>query len=192
MLGIVLVGAGSDGLASRGEGRDDVATLEKGATVPELPVELEDAEGTPRSIPGALADGPVLLGIYKSSCEASKTMFPFLQRLHERYGQNGLQVLGISQDSANITRSFARRTGVTFPMLVEPAGYPVSTAFGITATPTVYLVRPNGEIVFDTMGFFADPVNELGRVTATEVAADPLPLYTEEDARNGTPRFVPG
>jgi peroxiredoxin len=169
-----------------------VATLEKGATVPELPVQLEDAKGTPHAISGALADGPVLLGIYKSSCQASKTMFPFLQRLHEWYGQNGLQVLGVSQDSANITRSFARRTGVTFPILIEPEGYPVSTAFDITATPTVYLVGPDGKIIFDTMGFFADPVGELGRATATVVAADPLPLFTEEDAESGVPRFVPG
>ncbi|HEV2108807.1 MAG TPA: TlpA disulfide reductase family protein [Thermomicrobiales bacterium] len=169
-----------------------MATLEAGATAPELDLTLEDAEGTPRSIATVLRDGPVLLGIYKSSCQASKTMFPFLERLHERYGQNGLQVLGVSQDSANITRSFARRAGITFPILIEPEGYPISTAFGITATPTVYLIRPGGEIVFDTMGFFADPVNELGRATATEVAADSVPLYTEEDTERGTPPFVPG
>ncbi len=169
-----------------------MATAAKGATVPEIITGLEDAEGTPQSIQDALKDGPLLVGIYKSSCQASKTMFPFLQRLYERYGQNGLQVLGVSQDSANVTKSFARRTGVTFPILIEPEDFPVSKAFGITATPTVYLIRPNGEIIFDTMGFFADPVNALGAATAAEVAADAVPLFTEEDATGGTPRFVPG
>lgn len=169
-----------------------MATLETGATVPQLTVELEDAEGTSRSIQNALNEGPLLLGIYKSSCQASKTMFPFLQRLHERYGQNGLQVLGVSQDSTNVTKSFARRTGVTFPILIEPEDFPVSKAFDITATPTIYLIGRDGEIVFDTMGFFADPVNALGAATAAATAADPLPLYTEEDATGGTPRFVPG
>ena len=69
--------------------------------------------------PHALAKGPVLIGIYKSSCQASKAMFPFLQRLADRYGDKGLSVFGIAQDSANITRSFARRLDLTFPILVE-------------------------------------------------------------------------
>lgn len=169
-----------------------MATVETGAMVPEIAAELEDADGARRSIRDTLNEGPLLLAIYKSSCQASKTMFPFLQRLYECYSQNGLQVLGVSQDSANVTKSFARRTGVTFPILIEPEDFPVSKAFGITATPTVYLIRPNGEVIFDTMGFFADPVNALGAATAAEVAADAVPLFTEEDATGGTPRFVPG
>ncbi|MDQ3514396.1 MAG: TlpA family protein disulfide reductase [Chloroflexota bacterium] len=169
-----------------------MATLDVGGTVPGLDMALTDTEGTGRTLAGALADGPVLLGLYKSSCQASKTMFPFLQRLHERYGPRGLQVLGLSQDSENITRSFGRRAGLTFPILLDPEGYPVSRAFDITATPTVYLIDPDGTVVATTMGFFADPVNELAAKAAEAVGAEPEPIYTDEDAAQGTPRFVPG
>ncbi|MEJ7763173.1 MAG: TlpA disulfide reductase family protein [Thermomicrobiales bacterium] len=169
-----------------------MAALDVGGTVPVVDMPLNDVGGNEWTLAGALADGPVLLGLYKSSCAASKTMFPFLQRLHERYGPRGLRVLGLSQDSENITRSFARRSGLTFPILLDPEDYPVSRAFDITATPTVYLIDPDGTVTATTMGFFADPVNDLAVKVAEAVGAEPEPVYTEADAAGGTPRFVPG
>src|SRR5262245_61696264 len=120
----------------------NVAPIDTGNHAPALTDPIPDADGAPRSIAEALRGGPVLLGIYKSSCQASKTIFPILERLHQRDRDRGLTVFGISQDSPNVTRSFARRYGITFPLLIEGDDYPVSRAFDIFATPTVYLVRP--------------------------------------------------
>ena len=166
-----------------------MATIEAGAVAPGLDVRLPDAQGEARTMADALAAGPVLVGIYKSSCQASKTMFPFLERLHQRY-QGRLSVFGVSQDSANITRSFARRLDITFPILIEGPDYPVSNAFSIAATPTVFLIRPDGTVAFTTMGFFKGPVNELGDAVAAELGEDATPLVTDADA--GVPVFVPG
>ncbi len=166
-----------------------MVTIEAGAVAPGLDVQLPDAQGEPRVMADALASGPVLVGIYKCSCQASKTMFPFLERLHQQY-QGQLSVFGVSQDSPNVTRSFARRLGLTFPILVEGPDYPVSNAFSIAATPTVYLIRPDGTVAFTTMGFFKGPVNELGDAVAAELGEDPKPLVTDADA--GVPVFVPG
>jgi len=151
---------------------------------------LADATGAAYDINDALKHGSVLLGLYKSSCQASKTMFPFLERLHQRYAETPLTVLGVSQDSPMITTSFARRMGVTFPMLIEPAGYPVANAYGITCTPTVFLILPDGSVSYTTMGFFRDPVNELGNAVAAAVGRKPSPLVTEADS--DVPVFVPG
>ena len=167
-----------------------MATIGVGELAPELRAPLEDAEGQPHVVAEALAAGPVLLGIYKSSCQASKTMFPFLERVRERYADTPLAVFGVSQDSANITRSFARRVGATFPILIEPDEFPLSRAFGITATPTVFLIRSDGTVAFTTMGFFKGPVNELGEAVAAEVGREASPLVTEADSE--TPMFVPG
>lgn len=167
-----------------------MATIDVGQRVPTLDLKLEDAEGTPHDLSAALARGPLLVGLYKSSCQASKTMFPFLERLHRRYGGDGLTVFGISQDSANVTRSFARRLELSFPIVIEPEGYPLSVAFDITATPTVFLIRSDGSVAFTTMGFFKGPVNELGDAAASAVGRQPDPLFTDEDF--GVPLFVPG
>jgi len=167
-----------------------VSPIEVGAPAPLLHAKLTDAEGHTHVLADALARGPVVLGLYKSSCQASKTMFPFLERLHQRFGDQNLTVIGVAQDSANVTRSFARRYGITFPIIVEGDEYPVSRAYDIFATPTVFLIRPEGTIAYQTMGFFRDQVNELGNAVAAELGAPPWDLFTAEDA--GTPVFVPG
>jgi peroxiredoxin len=117
-------------------------------------------------------------------------MFPFLERLHERHRANGLTVLGVSQDSANITRSFARRYGITFPIVLEGEDYPISRAFDIMATPTVFLADPDGTIAYTTMGFMKPALDALGDAVADAVGASHTPLVTSADGE--VPMFVPG
>ena len=86
-----------------------------------------------------------MLGIYKSSCASSKQMFPYKERLNERNSGDGLKVLGIHQVLRQHHPSFARRYGITFPLLLEGDDYPVSRAFDVSlATPTVFLIDLTG------------------------------------------------
>ena len=165
-------------------------TIEQGQQAPLPNAELSDAEGQAHDLRRVAADGPLLLGIYKSSCASSKQMFPFLERLHERHAPDGLTVLGISQDSANITRSFARRYGITFPLLLEGDDYPVSRAFDIMATPTVFLIEPGGTVAYATMGFMKPALDALGDAVADMLGKPHQALVTPEDSE--VPMFVPG
>ena len=97
---------------------------------------------------------------------------------------------GISQDSPNITSSFARRYGITFPILVEGDDYPVSKAFDIQATPTVFLIEGDGDVTFVTMGFLKPGIDDLGDAAADAVGFSHEPLITAADAE--IPNFVPG
>jgi peroxiredoxin len=165
-------------------------TTEQGQPAPFPDLLFTDAEGKEWDLRNVLARGPLLLGIYKSSCASSKQMFPMLERLHQRYGGNGLTVLGVSQDSPNITRSFARRYGLTFPLIVEGEEYPVSSAFEIMATPTVFLIERDGNVSYVTMGFLKPGIDALGDATADAVGEPHAPLVTDADA--DVPMFVPG
>jgi cytochrome c biogenesis protein CcmG/thiol:disulfide interchange protein DsbE len=165
-------------------------TIEQGQQAPLPNAEFTDAEGQAHDLKSIVADGPLLLGIYKSSCASSKQMFPFLERLHERHRADGLTVLGISQDSANITRSFARRYGITFPLLLEGDDYPVSRAFDIMATPTVFLIEPSGNVAYATMGFTKPALDGLGDAVADALGKPHQALVTSDDS--DVPMFVPG
>lgn len=167
-----------------------MATVGVGAAAPALSMTLEDADGMPHRLGGELASGPLLLGIYKSSCQASKTAFPYLQRLADRYGASGLTVYGVAQDSANITRSFARRLDLTMPILIEGPDYPVTMAFEVVATPTVFLIGTDGKVAWSSMGFMKPQMDELATAVADQLGEPPRPLITEADA--DVPMFVPG
>ena len=165
-------------------------TTEQGQMAPLPDREFDDAEGQTHDLKRVLENGPLLLGIYKCSCASSKQMFPFLERLHERYAAGGLTVLGVSQDSANITRSFARRYGISFPIVLEGEDYPVSRAFDIMATPTLFLINPDGTVAYTTMGFMKPALDALGDIVADAVGAPHAPLVTSADG--DVPMFVPG
>lgn len=165
-------------------------TIEQGQQAPFPDAQFNDAEGQALDLKRIAANGPLLLGIYKSSCASSKQMFPFLERLNVRHGADGLTVLGISQDSANITRSFARRYGITFPLLLEGDDYPISRAFDIAATPTVFLIEPDGTVAYATMGFMKPALDALGDAVADAVGRPHQALVTSGDS--DVPMFVPG
>lgn len=167
-----------------------MAPIDPGDKAPDLNLPIPDADGVPRDIAEALQHGPVLLGIYKSSCQASKTMLPILERFYQRYHVSGLAVYGVSQDSPNVTRSFARRYGISFPLLIEGDEYPISRRLDIFATPTVYLIRPDGAVVSSIMGFFRDQINEFAITVASEIGVPPEPIIAADESE--IPLFVPG
>jgi peroxiredoxin len=165
-------------------------TIEQGQQAPMPQEPFADAEGTEHDLARLLESGPLLLGIYKSSCASSKQMFPFLERLHERYAGDGLTVRGVSQDSANITRSFARRYGLTFPILLEGDDYPISNAFDIMATPTVFFIGRDGTVTYTTMGFLKPGLDAMADAVADALGKPHEPLVTVADT--DIPMFVPG
>ncbi len=147
------------------------------------------ARGEPYSLSDALQRGPVLIGIYKSSCGASKVCFPFLEKIYQAYPRDSLTVWGIAQDSPNISRSFARRTGVTFPILIDENDYATSRDYDIMATPTVFLIDPSGIVIWQAMGFQKPVIEDLSIRTAELLGLEPVTITVDSD---GVPSWVPG
>jgi peroxiredoxin len=163
-------------------------TIAVGDAAPDM--QLPDAaEGTEYSLSEALSRGPALVGIYKSSCEASKTMFRMLEQVRQTYQDERLSVLGVAQDSPNVTRSFIRRIGVSFPILVEGDEYPVSKEYDIEATPTVFLIDQSGNVVWQAMGFQKDAINELSEKVADLLGQDTQDVFAGVE---DIPGWVPG
>jgi thiol-disulfide isomerase/thioredoxin len=167
-------------------------SLQAGDRAPNLNRSFPDSEGIEYNLAEALRKGPLLLGIYKSSCGASKAMMPILNRFVDRYGIFGLQVFGVAQDSANVTRSFIRRSGgLDYPVLIEGDDYPLSIEFDIFATPTVYVIQQDGTIAYTTMGFLRVQMEEFSHAVADVLEVKYQPIIHEE-VDEEIPLFVPG
>lgn len=162
--------------------------VENGAVAPLFTLS-DVAQGGRQSLSDALQRGPVLIGIYKSSCGASKVCFPFLEKIYQAYPQDRLTVWGIAQDSPNVSRSFARRVGVTFPILIDEDDYATSRDYDIMATPTVFLIDPNGTVVWQAMGFQKPVMEDLSARTAELLGMEPVAVTSDTD---DVPPWVPG
>lgn len=167
-------------------------SLQIGEAAPHLSTPFVDADGGEHVLAEKLKNGPVLLALYKSSCGASKAMMPVLNRFVDRYGEHGLQVVGVAQDSPNVTRSFVRRSGgLDYPILIEGDDFPLSEAFDIFATPTIYVIRQDGSVAYTTMGFLRVQMEEISRAVATVLDTEYQPIIQEEIDEE-IPLFVPG
>ena len=163
-------------------------TVAIGDAAPEI--KLPDAaEGTEYELAEALKSGPALIGIYKSSCEASKAMFRMLEQVRRAYADNGLTVLGVAQDSPNVTRSFIRRLELEFPILVEGDEFPTSKEYAIEATPTVFLIDQSGNVVWQGMGFQKAAVQELSEKIAGLLGTEEVDIF---EGVEDVPGWVPG
>jgi peroxiredoxin len=114
---------------------------------------LKSLDGKEYSLQELLTRGPVLASFFKVSCPVCQFTFPFLERLYKRYGRGDVAFLGISQDDARATKEFADEYGVTFPVLLDAAGYPASNAYGLTNVPTTFLIDTNGVVKLTCDGF---------------------------------------
>ena len=79
---------------------------------------------------------------------------------------------------------------VSFPILLEGEEYPISTAFDIMATPTVFLIDRDGTVRYTTMGFMKPGLEAMADAVADALGKPHAPLVSDADA--DVPMFVPG
>lgn len=103
-------------------------------------------DGSPLSL-ASLRGKAVVINFFTSWCPPCKVEAPALQRLYERYRQQGLVVVGLDQEDFRAdARRFARRYGLTFPV-VHDRDKSMIGRFGVTGYPETYFVDRSGRIV---------------------------------------------
>ena len=60
--------------------------------------------------------------------------------------EGGWTLWSVSQHPTRAAKWFAGNTGVTFPLLIDGDGFPVSRAYDPEATPTIFLVDRDGTV----------------------------------------------
>jgi peroxiredoxin len=148
---------------------------------------LKSIEGKQFSLGEALTHGPIVLAFFKISCPTCQYAFPFFERLHQAYGQNGVTLVGVSQNDAKETAAFAKQFGVTFPILLEDThSYPVSNAYGLTNVPTLFWIAPpengkDGEIELSSVGWVKSDFEEVNRRMADSGKTAPAIIFKSSE-----------
>lgn len=136
-----------------------------------------------------LKKGPVLAAFFKISCPVCQFTFPFLERLHEAYGTHGVSVWGISQDNARDTKEFSKEYRLSFPMLLDQEGYPVSNQYGLTNVPTIFLISPDGSVQVSSVGFSKSDLEKISAHLAKHLARSAAPVFRPNEV---IPDYKPG
>jgi cytochrome c biogenesis protein CcmG/thiol:disulfide interchange protein DsbE len=100
---------------------------------------------------------PVVLDFWATWCQPCRASMPHLNTIHERLGQRGLIVLGISVDDGGPqrVRRFADRLGVKFRLAM--ADERVLDQYGpIRSIPTTFFIDRRGQVVRRVVGYI-DP-----------------------------------
>ena len=143
---------------------------------------LKSLDNKQYSLNTLMERGPVVAAFFKISCPVCQFTFPFLERLHKRYGGDGVTFLGISQDDARDTKGFAAEYGVTFPMLIDDSdGYLVSNAFGLTNVPTIFLIDTEGKVKVSSMGFDKKDMETIAAELAGRKKVSLVPLFRNDE-----------
>jgi peroxiredoxin len=161
--------------------------ISSGKTAPNFT--LTSASGETHTLAETLKKGPVVLAFFKTSCPVCQFTFPFLERLHKRYGGEAATFWGVSQDNPRDTKQFCAEYGITFSVLLDERGYPVSNDYGLTNVPTVLLIEPGGKARISFTGFSKADLEALAKELAERKRIPLEPLWNRNES---VPAFTPG
>jgi peroxiredoxin len=158
---------------------DSMTDIHSGNSAPNF--SLTGIDGKLYSLSSLLQKGPVVAAFFKISCPVCQFTTPFLERLFQRYGRDGVSFLGISQDDAKASAKFAAQFGLSFPVAIDEKGYPASNAYGLTMVPTIFLVDTDGIVKVSSMGFAKQDLESIAAELAGRQQIAPATLFRADE-----------
>ncbi len=88
----------------------------------------------------------LVLDFFATWCQPCRQSIPHLVEMNRKYGNQGLQVLGLSMDEDGelAVKSFVDEFRVNYPLAL--AGDSTTADFGVRSVPVMYLVDKKGKI----------------------------------------------
>ncbi|MGB9199236.1 MAG: TlpA disulfide reductase family protein [Terriglobales bacterium] len=106
---------------------------------------LKDLNGKSWSL-SELRGKVVVVNFWATWCPPCRKEMPDLEALYERFGSQGLVILGISDEEQSKVAPFVRDRKVTFPILLDP-GRKVNEAFIVEGIPKSFVYDRDGKLV---------------------------------------------
>lgn len=108
---------------------------------------LNDLEDNPYEL-SSLQGNMIIVNVWASWCKPCQYEMPALQKIHEKYQDQGLILLAVNntyQDNFSNVVDFVDEYNLTFPILLDLDGK-VSKQYKVQALPSTFFIDKNGKI----------------------------------------------
>ncbi len=93
-----------------------------------------------------------LLNFWASWCGPCVAEMPHIEKLHRDFKDQGLVVLGVNSEEAEVARAFVKERGYTFTTLIDE-GKEVAAKYEVTGIPQVFIINREGKIKWHALGY---------------------------------------
>jgi len=95
----------------------------------------------------------VVVDFWASWCAPCRHSFPWLNAMQEKYGEDGLVVIGVNVDSERAeAERFLRATPARFEIVYDPQGA-IATRYDLIGMPSSFVFGRDGRLVGRHLGF---------------------------------------
>lgn len=129
---------------------------------------LKNLEGDPVSL-SELKGKVVVLDFWATWCPPCRKTMPHLEKLSAEMKEQGVAVVGVSDEESGVVKSYIRKQNYSFPILLD-ARREVNRRYGIRAIPTTLVIDRTGVIRSHFVGAVGE--DRLRQAITAAAAAD--------------------
>jgi thiol-disulfide isomerase/thioredoxin len=125
------------------------------------------------SVPGSLADlrgKVVIIDFWASWCMPCRMSVPSLNAWHDRYGAQGLVVIGVTMDAPDVALQASLDMGIDYAVASDPDGE-TTRVFKAFALPTLFVIDREGKVRDAMVGYSSDGLRKAERAVQALVSA---------------------
>lgn len=127
-----------------GDSEEYLRTTLLGKPVPEINV--SQWIGPAATNKGSYSGHITLIDFWEPWCGPCRMMIPWVNKMHEKHGKAGLQVIGLATEPVEDLKNSQKELSMNYPIGFDQDGA-IKSKFLVTAIPTMLLIDQHGKLV---------------------------------------------
>jgi thiol-disulfide isomerase/thioredoxin len=129
-----------------------------GSLAPDFDLKVLDGNGKTMKL-SSLRGKAVIVDFWATYCGPCKIEMPWFVELQNKYGKDGLQIVGVAEDDAGekAISDFTHKMGINYPILIGTEK--VADLYGgLDGLPTTFFLDRSGKIIDKQLGLISESV----------------------------------